>query len=164
MNATTAPSLEPLKRLVGTWTTEATHPALPGVVVRGSIVIEWLEGERFLIQRARTDHPQFPDSMSVIGFTGRDRVDGAGGAGPAGDDDARLTMHYYDSRGVFRVFEMSIDDTSWHAWRDSPGFSQRFTGTVSDDGGTIVVRSQLCRDERHWEDDLESTYRRLAGG
>jgi len=38
------------------WATEATHPALPGVVVHGSAIIEWLEGERFLIQRARSDH------------------------------------------------------------------------------------------------------------
>jgi len=133
------------------------------VIVRGSIVTEWLEGERFLIQRARTDHPQFPDSMSIIGFTGRDRVDGAEGTVPAADDDARLTMHYYDSRGVFRMFDVSIEGTSWHAWRDSPGFSQRFKGTVSDDGGTVVVLSQLCRDDRHWEDDLEITYRRFAG-
>jgi hypothetical protein len=28
-----------LDRLVGTWTTEATHPALPGVVVHGITVI-----------------------------------------------------------------------------------------------------------------------------
>lgn len=42
------------------WATEATHPALPGVIVHGTAVIEWLEGQRFLIHRARTDHPEFP--------------------------------------------------------------------------------------------------------
>ena len=36
--------LEQLDRLVGTWTTAATHPAMPGVVVRGTATIEWLEG------------------------------------------------------------------------------------------------------------------------
>ncbi len=30
---------------MGTWTTEGTHPAVPGVVVRGTATIEWLEGE-----------------------------------------------------------------------------------------------------------------------
>jgi hypothetical protein len=45
---TTDPALKPLNRLVGTWTTEATHPAVPGVVVHGTVIIEWLEGERFL--------------------------------------------------------------------------------------------------------------------
>ena len=71
----TATPLERLDRLVGTWATDATHPALPGVVVDGTAVIEWLEGERFLIHRARTDHPDFPDSISIIGVTERDRVD-----------------------------------------------------------------------------------------
>src|SRR4029079_8165220 len=93
--------LEPLNRLVGTWTTEATHPAVPGVVVHGTVTIEWLEGERFLIHRARTDHPQFPDAISIIGSTDRDRVDkAADGDAAAG---APLSMHYFDSRGVFRV-------------------------------------------------------------
>ena len=40
---------------------------MPGVVVHGTAVIEWLEGERFITHRARTDHPNFPDSLSVIG-------------------------------------------------------------------------------------------------
>jgi hypothetical protein len=35
-------------------------------------------------------------------------------------------MHYYDSHGVFRVYDWSIDASSWKLWRDTPGFSQRF--------------------------------------
>jgi len=66
--AKTEPELEPLNRLVGTWNTEATHPAVPGIV-HGAVTVEWLEGERFLIHRARTDHPDFPDSISIVGFT-----------------------------------------------------------------------------------------------
>ena len=46
--ATKAPQwVESLGRLVGTWTTEASHPAMPGVVVSGSVTVEWLEGARF---------------------------------------------------------------------------------------------------------------------
>ncbi len=55
MKMTSDPTLEPLNRLVGTWTTQATHPAMPGVIVHGTTSIEWLEGERFLIHRARTE-------------------------------------------------------------------------------------------------------------
>ena len=160
MPMTAEPALNPLNRLVGTWTTEATHPALPGVVVHGTAIIEWLEGERFLIHRGRTDHPDFPDAISIIGFTERDRVDNAPSSDRATADKSQLRMHYFDSRGVFRVYEVSIDDESWRLWRDAPGFSQRFTGTFTDDGHTIVGRWQLCRDERHWDDDLEITYRR----
>src|SRR5437870_7912718 len=110
MPMTTDPTLEPLNRLVGSWTTDATHPAYPGGVVHGSVVIEWLEGERFLIHRARTDHPDFPDSVSIIGFTERDRVDNRPDSDPAVASESPMSMHYFDSRGVFRVFDVSIDD------------------------------------------------------
>ena len=160
MTTTADPTLEPLNRLVGTWTTEATHPSLPGVVVHGSVTVEWLEGERFLIHRARTDHPDFPDSISIIGHIGHDRIDSATGVVPASDGQPTLRMHYYDSRGVFRVYEASIDDVSWRFWRDAPGFSQRFTGRLADGGDTIAGQSQLRKDDVHWVDDLSITYRR----
>src|SRR5262249_59504245 len=90
--------LERLDRLVGTWTTDATHPAVSGVVVHGIAVIEWLEGERFLIHRARTDHPDFPDSISMIGITERDRVDNEPENDPALTTESPMSMHYFDSR------------------------------------------------------------------
>jgi hypothetical protein len=157
---TTEPALAPLDRLVGTWTTDATHPALPGVIVHGTVVIEWLEGERFLIHRARTDHPDFPDSISIIGLTERDRVDDPPHRDPAIAGEPLMTMHYFDSRGVFRVYQVSADDEAWRHWRDAPGFSQRFIGTFTAGGDTIVGRSQLSRDDVHWDDDLQITYRR----
>jgi len=157
---TTEPALEPLNRIVGTWATDATHPAVPGVIVHGTAVIEWLEGERFVIYRARTDHPDFPDAISVIGVTGLDRVDGTPPPDPTDAAEPQLSMHYFDSRGVFRIYHMSIDDHTWQLWRDAPGFSQRFTGTFADGENTIVGHWQLCRDDIRWDDDLQITYRR----
>ena len=154
------PRLAALDRLAGTWTTEATHPAMPGVVVHGTATFEWLEGERFLIQRYRTDHPDFPDAISILGFMGEDRVDdGSHGAAAAGGT-AEMRMHYHDSRGVFRLYRVNFDKDTWIIWRDSPGFSQRFTGIITDDGDTITGKWQLQRDDLRWEDDLEITYRR----
>src|SRR4051812_8141975 len=115
-------NLKPLQRLVGDWATDATHPQMPGIVVRGTATVEWLEGERFLIVRARTDHPQFPDSMSVIGNTDHDRADERTGE-IAADGKAPLRLHYYDSRGVYRLYDVSIDDASWRYVREAPGFS-----------------------------------------
>ena len=160
MTSEREPALTALDKLVGTWTTEATHPAFPGAVVRGDVAVEWLEGERFLIHRARTDHPDFPDSISIIGFADRDRAGGAAGAAVAADHQPGLTMHYFDSRGVSRVYDVSIDDAAWRIWRDAPGFSQRFSGTLADGGNTIAGVWQLCRDDVNWHDDLAITYRR----
>jgi hypothetical protein len=153
-------ALEQLARLPGTWTTEATHPSLPGVIVHGTVVVEWLEGKRFLIHRACTDHPDFPDSISIIGITGLDRVNTARSDRPTDATEPGLRMHYYDSRGVSRVFDMSIDDGRWRIWRDAPGFSQRFTGTFADDGNAIDGLWELRDDDGHWKNDLEITYRR----
>lgn len=147
-------TLRQLNWLVGTWATTATHPALPGVVVNGTVTIEWLEGERFLIHRVRFDHPDFPDSISIIGFTEHDRADAGAAA-----DESPLHMHYFDSRGVFRIYDVSIDGAVWRIWRDAPGFSQRFTGIRSDDGGTIDGLWEFRRDV-DWESDLKITYQR----
>lgn len=146
-------ALNLLERLVGEWSTEATHPMLPGVVVHGTAVIEWLEGEQFLMIRSRNEHPDFPDALSMIGFIGRDRADSA-------TENQPLRMHYYDSRGVYRDYEAAIDDAAWRYERLAPGFSQRFVGTFADGGDTIIGSWQLCKDERNWHDDLKITYRR----
>jgi hypothetical protein len=155
----TEPALEPLRRLVGSWNTDATHPAFPGIVVHGTVEISWLEGERFLIHRATTDHADFPDSISIIGHMERDRVD-PGRRTATSDGTPSLSMHYFDSRGVFREYEVSIDDAEWRIWREAPGFSQRFTGTLSDAGDSVVGRWDLRKDDEVWASDLEITYRR----
>lgn len=153
------PQLAGLDRLVGEWTTEATHPALPGVVVRGTMSAEWFQGGRFLIQRAFTDRPDFPDAISILGFTDQDRA-AAPDAAPPVERQRQLTAHAYDSRGVFRVLEVTLADDAWLMSRNAPGFSQRYAGTFTDGGDTIVGLWQLCRDGVHWNNDLRITYRR----
>jgi hypothetical protein len=155
-------ALKPLDAFVGNWTTEAKHPAFPGGVVRGEVNVEWLEGKRFLIHRSRTDHPDFPDSISIIGFTERDRVDKAAKRDPGAASESQLSMHYFDSRGVFRLFDVRADAKSYRFERLAPGFSQRFTGTLTDDGNTILGQWQLCEDATTCKDDLQITYRRRA--
>lgn len=137
--------LDGWQRLVGTWATEATHPGLPGTVVRGQATFEWLDDQRFLIQRSHYDHPQIPDAITVTGIL-----------------DGKPTMHYFDPRGVHRVFAVDITADTWRFWNDAPGFAQRFTGVLSDDGNTIEGSGELSRDGSTWQDDLAITYRRIA--
>ncbi len=133
-----------LGALAGDWTTEATHRMLPDEVVAGATTFEWLAGERFLIQRSRVEHPQFPDSVSVLG-----------------DFDGRLEQHYYDSRGVHRIYAVELGEDTWRMARDAPGFSQRFTGTVSEDGDAIAGLWTLSRDGDTFEDDVAIAFRRV---
>ena len=136
--------LEPLQALTGTWTTEGVHPMIPATVIHGRATFEWLDGGRFLIWRAHYDHPDIPDAVAITGVT-------------AGE----LSMHYFDSRGVYRVYSVSTGPGIWRFWRDGPGFSQRFTGTFSDGGNTITGHGQLSRDGATWDDDLALTYRKV---
>lgn len=73
-------------------------------------------------------------------------------------------MHYFDSRGVFRVYELSADAEALRFSRSAPGFSQRFTGRFEDGGNTIVGRWQASQDDVRWEEDLSITYRRARHG
>lgn len=142
-DASTA-QLELMQALVGTWTTEGAHPLLPGEAIRGQATFEWLDGQRFLIQRSHYDHPRIPDAIAITGLT-----------------DDELLMHYFDSRGVQRVYSVSMTPQTWSFSRDDPDFAQRFTGTFGDGGDTIVGRGELCHDGVTWEDDLALTYRRI---
>lgn len=155
---TSDPTLTPFSALVGTWTTEATHPMMPGVIVHGTATVKWLEGERFLDFHALTDHPDFPDTLSIIGDMSHDQSELGGG--PLVAQPSALRMYSFDSRGVFRIHETSIDATSWRVWRMAPGFSQRFAGRFSDGGTTISGTWGLCTDDITWADDLAITYRR----
>jgi hypothetical protein len=74
---------------------------------------------------------------------------------------------------VYRVVQTRISDEAWGftmpreqpsgtAFAEgSPGSAGRFVGTFADGGNTILARFQLSYDDERWEDDLETTYRRV---
>jgi hypothetical protein len=136
------PALEPFDALIGTWATEATHPMIDGVVP-GSVTFEWLEGERFLVQRSHNDHESVPDAIAVIG------------APEAGEG---LVMEYFDSRGVRRTYGISLAEGALRIWRDDPAFAQRFAATLGADAFEGLW--QLARTPGDWRDDLRVSYRR----
>jgi hypothetical protein len=142
---TRSPELAAFDSLVGEWTAEATHPMSPSTVVNGQMTYEWLAGERFLVQQWSNDHPDFPDSISVIGVV-----------------DEELVAHYFDSRGVFRIYRIAMEGGTLRMWRDAPGFSQRLEAKLTDDGRTLAGVWQLSRDDETWADDLAVTFTRTA--
>jgi len=146
-----SPELAPLEPLVGQWTIEAVFPNLPPTDARGRVVFEWMTGGQFLLQRWEVPVPEAPDGLAIIGLDG---------SGPA------YLQHYFDSRGVARVYAMSFDDRVWKLSRTTADFSpldflQRFTGTFSDDGRTIEGSWEICHDGSTWEHDFDIVYTRV---
>ena len=149
---TDAQSLAPL---IGAWTMEAVFPSsspAAGMAVEGvaRTVFEYLPGEQFVIQRWEVPHPQAPDGIAVIGW------DGARGG---------LVQHYFDSRGVARLYDTSLEDGVWRLSRTAADFSpldfaQRFRGTFDDDGRTLRGAWETSPDGAAWEHDFELIYHR----
>jgi hypothetical protein len=139
-----------LERFIGEWTMRITFPGAPPFE-GGRVVFEWMPGEQFLIERWDVPVPEAPDGLAVIGFN---------------DSRGTFLQHYFDSRGIARVYAMSLEDGVWSLWRETPDFSpldfaQRYTATFSDDGTMIVGRWEIAHDGAAWEHDFDLTYVRV---
>jgi hypothetical protein len=94
----------------------------------------------FVLQHWTYDHTDFPDAMALL------------------SDDR---YHYFDVRGIARVFNLEVDDAGWSMIRLDDDFSQRnvarfrgpdvmdSTGEVSHDAGGT------------WQPDFTMSYRRV---
>ena len=140
------PALEPFAVLVGKWKTVGTHPMVPGTTFHGHTSFDWLERGAFLVMHSEIDEPGIPSGIAIFG---------------SDDATGEYFMLYFDERGVSRKYDVTLRDSTLTWWRNAPGFSQRFTGTIVDDGRTIIGRGELCRDGVSWEKDLDLTYTRI---
>ena len=140
--------MDDLDHLVGIWNMSSSLPS-EGEPPHAETSFEWLDGRRFLIQRWRIDHPAAPDGIAVIG---------------AGESEGTYRQHYFDSRGVERVYEMTLADGVWRLWRSAsaPDFSQRFTGTFDPAGDTISGTWELSHHGSTWEHDFDLMYVRVS--
>jgi hypothetical protein len=156
------PALEPLDAFVGEWTMEAVPPDGPPWPGEGRLGFEWLDGGKFLIQRWTVDLPEAPGGIAIIALRDAPASAEAVAEGLA-DSDARYRQHYFDSRGVHRIYEMTLSDGEWKMWRDSlDPFPQRFAGAFGDDGTTITGRWERAEDGSTWETDFDLTYRKVG--
>jgi hypothetical protein len=146
---TSQQTLERLDVFVGEWSMATSLTPTPADAPRARTTFEWLPGRRFLVQRWEVEHPDAPDGIAIIGFDA---------------DRATLLQHYFDSRGVARVYEMTFGDKVWTLERlaAAPDFSQRFTGTFDDDDATIVGRWESSSDGSNWNADFALTYTRAS--
>jgi hypothetical protein len=153
-NAETLDALEPF---VGEWGMVAVFKDMPptdaGADGGARVSFEWMPGKRFLVERWTVPVPEAPDGIALIG------------ADP--EREGGYLQHYFDSRGVARVYKMSFEGGVWKLWRDEPDFSpldfrQRYSGIFSDGGQAIDGAWEICHDGETWEHDFDLSYRRKA--
>jgi hypothetical protein len=89
--------------LIGEWHGVGEVPAEPPLRVSVDAGIERLG--RFIVFRTVGEPAEMPDSISIVGG--------------APDSDPQ-PMRYFDSRGVARLFMMTVEGSTWRIWR-APG-------------------------------------------
>jgi hypothetical protein len=124
--------MKELEPLIGEWHGEGEIPTDPPMKISAEVRIERL-GE-FIVMRSVGEPAEVPDSISIIG------------GAPEGEPQP---MHYFDSRGVKRLYMTALEGSTWRIWRTpgedwngphGPGFNQRFIGEISADGKKIEGR------------------------
>jgi hypothetical protein len=142
--------LERLAPFLGEWRIEAPGFALPPELAGAArTTFEWTLGGAFLLQRSSVPVPEAPDGLSVIGP----------------DDGDGYIQHYFDSRGIARVYAMTFDGREWILERHAPDFSplpfhQRWVGAFEPGGDAIHGRWEQSPDGGDWELDFELAYLR----
>jgi hypothetical protein len=146
-----SPTLDAFEAWLGDWTTVGVHPLLRGGEVHGRASFEWGPGRRFVEIRASVDHPDFPDSISLLGPASED-IDAPTGS---------LVLHWFDSRGVQRIYTVDrVTERSFRLTRDAPEFNQRMTYELDADPGTARATGEMQRPGEEWGDDLSMTLTR----
>lgn len=154
-NEAPQPAVAALAPLIGTWRMDAVFPDArqgPPEDTGARTVFEYGPGSQFVIQTWQVPHPAAPDGIAII---------------TADPEHGGFLQHYFDSRGVVRVYEMTFDERTWTLQRTradfSPlDFSQRWEAKLSPDGERIEGRWLDRSDDGEWSHDFELTYTKLA--
>jgi hypothetical protein len=144
--------------LIGTWHGEGEIPIEPPMRI---VVEERIARLGELIVLTSVGEPaEMPDSIAIVG---------------GAPDGQPQPMHYFDSRGVKRLFLTVLDGATWKIWRapgedwngpHGPGFNQRFIGEIASDRNAIEGRWERGLGDRgdQWELDFPIRYVRTHDG
>jgi hypothetical protein len=140
--------MDAFEPLIGRWHGEGQLPD-PPMKMTVEATIERLGA--FVVFHSAGEPDDLPDSVSIIG--------GAGKGEPQ-------PMHYFDERGVKRLYLTTIEGSTWKIWSapgedpdgpNGPGFDQRFIGEFSADRKRIAGRWERRSGDK-WELDFPMTY------
>jgi hypothetical protein len=144
--------MDEFEPLIGEWRASGEIPMEPPMKVSGETKIARLGA--FIVFTSVGEPAEVPDSISIIG---------------GASDGEPQPMHYFDSRGVERLYMTALEGSTWRIWRApgqdwngpyGPGFNQRFIGEISADGTTIDARWERGMGDAgdDWEIDFPITY------
>jgi hypothetical protein len=147
---------ERLEPLIGKWSMAVVMPgqemAKEPADIGARVTFEWMGEKAFVLERWSVPIPEAPDGLAVLGW-----------------DEGRGTFlqHYFDERGVARIYEMSFEAGVWKMERTKPDFSpfdfsQRFTGALSGDGSRIQGTWEIADDHKTWRKDFDLIYSRVS--
>ena len=128
--------MAPLDRLVGTWQFTMHHVALPEPVTGVQRYERVLDGA-FLMLDWSFAHPDFPDAISLL------------------DEH---TSHYFDVRGISRVFDLSHVETGWFMIRRDADFWQRSSATFRGTDAMEGSGENSFDSGTTWEHDFTISY------
>ena len=129
-----------LDRLLGTWQFTMRHSALPEPVT-GTQRYERVLDDAFVMLHWTYEHPDFPDAISLL------------------NEDS---SHYFDVRGLIRVFDLRFDESGWSMIRRAPDFWQR-SSTTFVGADAMEGTGENSHDEGvTWEHDYAISYVRMS--
>lgn len=109
-----------------------------------------MENEKYMVQRTTMKQSEFPSSTIVYNYD---------------SNTGNYVQHYFDSRGVTRLYHMSLENDIWKLWRDTADFSpfdfyQRFVGRINETGDSIKSTWEKSDDGLNWNHDFRLVYRK----
>ena len=129
-----------MERLLGSWELTMHHSQLSEPVL-GRQRYELVLGDAFVELHWEYDHPDFPDAVAIF-------------------DEHRY--HYFDVRGVVRVFDFELEDSGWTMTWIDPGFSQRSTATFRGDDAIDIYGERSTDGGQTWQHDFTMLLTRVG--
>lgn len=129
-----------LDRLIGTWALTMQH-ADQSEPITGRQRYERVLDGAFVLQHWTYDHPDFPDALAML---------------------ANDRYHYFDVRGVTRVFDLMIEADGWSMVHLDPDFSQRSTARFRGQDSIEAAGERSLDYGSTWQADFTLTLRRIA--
>ena len=128
-----------LDRLIGSWNISMLHVAMTEPV-HGRQVYEQVLDDAFIMLRWTYEHPDFPDAIALL--------------------DANK-VHYFDVRGVTRVFDFHVDGVGWTMIRRDEDFWQRSSARFISPDEMQGVGENSYDAGVTWQHDFQMSYVRV---